>query len=254
MSLNNKLVEFRKKIRANRKHVIDSIIEDHTINMCVFCGEVNDLTREHVIPQWVYERCNIRTFITKTNNNAQTYNKTTVPACRDCNNNILGELERHLKHKFEAIDLRHEYFSDDDIDKIILWLETLEYKFHVLDLRRKLNKVQGSDYIPYIGPMPIAMFQGPMDQSPSKVFSNLRNALKTLSVKSKNSRHNSLCIIRTTNPDFNFFHSTNNFIFIELARYNVAFFFFYKQEFVSASEAFAQAQKIIKNEYKSTGT
>ncbi len=254
MSLNSKLIEFRKKIKKNQKKIIDSIVEDHTTSICIFCGESENLTKEHVIPQWVYDRCTKRNFVTTTNNNSQTYNKATVPACQDCNNNILGALERHLKHKFNDIDLLDEFFSDDDIDKIILWLETLEYKFHVLDLRRNLNKVKGSDYIPYIGKMPIAMFQGPMNQSPSKVFSNLRNALKTLSVKSKNSKHNSLCVLHTKNPDFHFFHSSNNYIFLELAQYNVAFFYFYKQEFDSANEASYRAQEIVKNEYSSTGT
>jgi hypothetical protein len=254
MSLNRKLVEFRKKIKANQKKVIDSIIEDHTVNICVFCGEIDNLTKEHVIPQWVYDRCTKRTFITTTNRNAQTYNKTAIPACRDCNNNILGELERYLTHKFNHIDLRNEYFTDDELNKIILWLEIIEYKFHVLDLRRNLNKVQGADYIPYIGKMPIALFQGPMNQSPSKVFSNLRNGLKTLAIKSKMPKHNSLCVLRTTNPDFHFFHSTNNYIFIELAQYNVAFFYFYKQEFATAEEATSLAQEIVKTEYAATGT
>lgn len=254
MSLNRKLVEFRKKIKANHKKVIDSIIEDHSVNICVFCGEIDNLTREHVIPQWVYDRCTKRTFITNTNRNAQTYNKTAIPACRDCNNSILGELERYLTHKFNDIDLRNEYFTDDELNKIILWLEIIEYKFHVLDLRRNLNKVQGADYIPYIGKMPIAMFQSPMNQSPSKVFSNLRNALKTLAIKSKTPKHNSLCVLRTTNPDFHFFHSTNNYIFIELARYNVAFFYFYKQDFATAEEATSLAQEIVKTEYAATGT
>jgi hypothetical protein len=173
MGLNQKLVEFRKKIRNNKKYVIDSLISDHATNICIFCGEDDDLTKEHVIPQWVYDRCTKRYFITTTNKVSQTYNKTTVPACKDCNNSILGELERYLKHKFSDIDLIEGYFSDDDIEKIILWLETLEYKFQVLDLKRNLNKVKGSNYIPYIGKMPIAMFQGPMDQCPSKVFSNV---------------------------------------------------------------------------------
>lgn len=253
MSLNSKLIEFRKKIKANQKKVIDSIIENHSVNICVFCGELSNLTREHVIPQWVYDRCTKRTFITTTNRNAQTYNKTVIPACKGCNNSVLGELERYLTRKFNDIDLRVEYFNDDEINIIILWLEIIEYKFHVLDLRRNLNKVQGADYIPYIGKMPIAMFQGPMDQSPSRVFSNLRNALKTLAVKSKKPKYNSLCVLRTTNPDFHFFHSTNNFIFIELAQYNVAFFFFYKREFATAEEAAALAQEIVKTEYAATG-
>lgn len=188
-------------------------------------------------------------FLTTTNRISQTYNKTTVSACNDCNNNILGELERYLKHIFKDIDLLEESFTDDEIEKIILWLETLEYKFHVLNLRRKLSKVKGSSYIPYIGKMPVAMFQGPLDQSPSKVFSNLRNALKALSVKSKKSRVNSLCILRTTNPDFNFFHLSNNFIFIEISQYNVAFFYFYREEFRSNKEAASKAQEIVKNEY-----
>jgi phosphoenolpyruvate carboxylase len=102
--------------------------------------------------------------------------------------------------------------------------------------------------------MPIAMFQGPMDQSPSKVFSNLRNALRTLTIKSKIQKHNSLCVLRTTNPDFHFFHSTNNYIFIELAQYNVAFFYFYKQEFATAAEATKLAQEIVQKEYSATRT
>ena len=251
MSLNSKLIEFRKKIRKDQKKVIDSIIENHTTNICIFCGGSGNLTKEHVIPQWVYDRCTKRTFVTTINNNSQTYHKATLPACQDCNNNILGALERHLKHKFNEIDLLKNFFSDDDIDKIILWLEILEYKFHVFDLRRNLNKVKGSKYIPYIGKMPIAMFQGPIDQSPAKVFSNLRNALKTLSVKSKNSKYNSLCVLHTTNPDFHFFHSSNNYIFIELAQYSVAFFFFYKQQFDNANEASCRAQEIVKNNYSS---
>jgi len=36
--------------------------------------------------------------------------------------------------------------------------------------------------------------------------------------------------------------------------YNVAFFYFYKQEFVTANEASIQAQEIVKTEYASTGT
>lgn len=254
MTLNKKLVEFRKKIRANHTKVINSIIGCHSVNICVFCGETEKLTREHVIPQWVYGRCTKRTFITATNKNAQTYNKTAVPACPDCNNSILGEFERFLAHRFEDVDLQNECFTDDEINKIILWLEIIEYKFHVLDLRRNLNKVKGYEYIPYIDKMPIAMFQGPVEQSPSKVFSNLRNALKTISVKSKSVRHNSLCILRTKNPDFHFFHSTNNFIFIELAQYNVAFFYFYKQVFSTSVEAAALAKEIVQKEYSGTST
>ncbi|MCE7535591.1 HNH endonuclease [Aliivibrio fischeri] len=254
MSINSKLVQLRKKVRLNQKKVIDEIIRDHSTNTCIFCGSSEQLTKEHVIPQWVYSRCTKRTFVTTTNGASQTYNKTTLPACKDCNSNILGSLERHLKHEFENIDVRKQEFSRETYELIILWLETLEYKFQVLDLRRNLNKVKGSEYIPYIGKMPISMFQGPADTSPSKVFSNLRSSLKALSVKSKSKKLNSLCVLYTKNPDFHFFHSSNNFIFIELAQYGVAFFYFFNRTFDSHESASLAAQEIVKKEYAGKGT
>lgn len=254
MSVHIKLIEFRKKIRLNHKRVIDTIIKNHSANICIFCGETENLTREHVIPQWVYGRCTKRTFITTTNGSSQTYNKTTAPACKDCNSNILGSVERHIKYEFHRINVKEEGFSIEAIELIIFWLESLEYKFQILDLRRKLNKVKGSDYIPYIGKLPISMFQGPLNTSPSKVFSNLRAALKTLSVKSKTNRLNSLCVLSTTNPDFHFFHSNNNYIFIELAEFGVAFFYFYKKTFENQQSASLMAQGIIKKEYAGNDT
>jgi len=249
MSVNSRLIALRKKIRTNQKKIVDVLIEDHHAILCVFCGSTEELTREHVIPQWVYDRCTKRTFITNTNGSSQTYNKTTLPACKHCNSHILGLLERHLKHEFDRVDIKSSSFTKETTELIILWFETLEYKFQVLDLRRKLNRVKGAEYSPYIGEMPISMFQGPIDTSPSKVFSNLRGSLKTLSVKSKSARINSLVVFSTTNPDFHFFHSTNNFIFIELAKFEVAFFYFIKRTFDSPEAAHSAAKEIISKEY-----
>ncbi|MDO6618673.1 MULTISPECIES: hypothetical protein [unclassified Shewanella] len=159
-----------------------------------------------------------------------------------------------MKHEFERVDVSHQEFTHETLELIILWLETLEYKFQVLDLRRNLNKVKGAEYIPFIGKMPIAMFQGSMDTSPAKVFSNFRSALQVLSVKSKADRFNSLCIMHTKNKDFHFFHSTNNFIFIELAEFGIAFFYFYKQSFDDHSAATESAMTIVEDHYAGTDT
>lgn len=253
MKLYKRLVEFRKKIRNNRKRIIDALLSNHSAEICVFCGASDNLTREHVIPQWVYGRCVKKFFVTTTNGSEQTYNKTTVPACKDCNSNILGSIERHLKQEFERENIEASGFSREILELIILWLETLEYKFQVLDLRRKLNRAKGGVYIPYIARMPIAMFQGPLDRTPSNVFSNLRSSLKVLSVKSKEDRLNSLCVLRTKNKNFHFFHSSNNFIFIELAEFGVAFFYFYKDSFAHHADAVEKAKNIVKKEYGKNG-
>lgn len=81
------------------------------------------------------------------------------------------------------------------------------------------------------------------------MFSNLRGSLKKLSVKSKSTRINSLVVFSTTNPDFHFFHSTNNFIFIELAEFEVAFFYFIKRTFDNPEAAHSAVKEIIRKEY-----
>lgn len=51
MSIQVKLVHLRKKIRANKKKVIDAIIANHSAEICIICGSHEQLTKEHVIPQ-----------------------------------------------------------------------------------------------------------------------------------------------------------------------------------------------------------
>jgi hypothetical protein len=251
MELNQRLVSFRKKIRKNIKSIVNILVTEHNAEICIFCASTDNLTKEHVLPKWTFGGCPQRFFITNTNGVSQTYNKTVVPACVDCNGFILGYLERNLKHRFDEVDFNSEHFTDGELEQIILWLETIEYKFQVLELRRKFNKAKWAEYIPYLSDFPIALLQNNASLSPSKVFSNFRNALKRLSVKSKSKRFNSLIVFKTSNPDFHFFHSSNNFIFIELSEYSIALFYFINEEFDVHSHAFEKAMDIIKREYGS---
>ncbi|MFA1561372.1 hypothetical protein A6E11_08420 [Aliivibrio fischeri] len=67
MNIQLLLVHLRKKIRANKKKVTDAIITNHSAEICIVCGSREQLTKEHVIPQWVYNRSTKRTFETTTN-------------------------------------------------------------------------------------------------------------------------------------------------------------------------------------------
>lgn len=249
MELNNRLVTFRKKVRANSKRIIDTIVTDHEADICVFCGKTEDLTKEHVLPKWTFDGCPNKKFVTDSNGLSQTYNRTTVPACVDCNSYILGDFEKHLKQRLSDVDLDEGNFSEEDYDQIIRWLETIEYKFHVLNLRSKFRKAKESDYIPYLADFPISLLQDNASLSPSKVFSNLRNSLKKLGVKSKVNKRNSLLVFKTTNTDFHFFHKMNRFIFIELPKYRIAVFYFFERDFDQPSQAHKAAMEIIRSVY-----
>ena len=158
-------------------------------------------------------------------------------------------MESELVRKFNHKDLALDDFSDKDLFNIILWLEIIEYKFQVLDMRRKFLKSKNGMYIPYLINIPILILQNDASLSPSKVFSNLRRALHRLTIKSELNRYNSLVLFKSTNKEYHFFHKTNEFIFLELANYGLGLFYFFEQEFTHAKQAQKEAWDIIKDVY-----
>ena len=246
--LNKRLISLRKKIRQNSKKVIDTLINNHCAKICLICGTTKNLTKEHVLPKWIFENNQRKQFITNINGLNQSYSKTTVYACSECNSYILGSLERHIEIWFRKADLGSELIDNEIIEKVIIWLEFIDYKFQVLNLRRKFKKVKDGEYVPYLAKIPLRIMQN-ISISPSRIFSNLRNSLKRLSIKSKANKMNSLIIFKTTNKSFYFFHKMNEFIFIELPKHEVAFFYFYVKEFDSPIEAHNHAMKHMKTIY-----
>jgi hypothetical protein len=247
--IEQRLIMLRKKIRRNGKRIVDTLIDNHAANICIICGSNKGLTKEHVIPKWTFENNPKKYFVTDVNGLRQEYIKTTLPACSECNSYVLGVLERHLELKFRQANLNQNSFDYDDLEKIILWLELIDYKFQILNLKRKFKKPSEGQFIPFLADMPVSIMQD-IDLSPYKIFSTLRSALKKLSVKSKATAINSLVVFKTKNESFYFFHKTNEFIFIELASYRVAFFYFFNQRFKSEYEAYAAAWKIISEVYQ----
>jgi len=248
MKLKNRLINFRKNIKINQKLIIDSFQVNHNSNVCIFCGTKDNLTREHILPQWIYDKDPKKFFVTNTNGISQTYNKSVLPCCLDCNNHILGNLEDTIQSKFKNIDLSLKHFTKEELELIVLWIETITYKLQMMEIRRKFKKHKDSDFVPYLADFPIGILQN-LELTPAKVFSNLRHSLKKLSIKSKTSRLNSLFVFKTTNPDFHFMHSANNFIFIELPKYEIAIFYFLIEEFQNHKEAFEKCMGIIESEY-----
>ena len=249
MELKSNLILLRKNIRANHRKIIDSIINKYKEDICVFCGTTKNLTKEHVIPKWAFGNRPDKYFTTYTNGLDQAYSKTSIPACSLCNTNILSSLENELVRKFNTINLDIEYFSNEDLTNVILWLEIIEFKFHVLNMRRKFIKSKTSGYIPYLMNFPILLLQDDASLTPSKVFSNLRKAHLKLAIKSKEKRYKALLIFKTKNKNFHFFHKTNHFIFLELADFGIGLFYFFNREFKTETKAHKEAMGIIKKVY-----
>jgi hypothetical protein len=217
--------------------------------ICSFCSSSKDITKEHVIPRWTFENCTKKYFTTNINGLPQTYNKTTIPACTVCNNERLNALEVYIQNLFEEVDPDITYFNTSQIELIIRWLEVIDYKFQILNARRRFLRSKEKGYIPYLSDIPLSVLRPSVDYNPVKAIAELRRSLKRLAIKNKLNNINSLQVFKTTNKGFHFFHTMDDFIFIELPQYEIALFYFYKRTFTSISRSKKAASKIIDKFY-----
>ena len=240
MRNNLDLQSLRTLVRKNGRAIIKNIVDNHInrnhvaknkLKICMFCSSMSDITREHVLPRWVFKKDTKRFFITDVNGQRQTYNTTTIAACSNCNTNILNSLEKYIKNLFNGRDLNKISFSNEEIQNIIRWLEIIDYKFHVLDVVRTFKSSSHAGYVPYLADFPISVLREKVNFSPTKVIAELRRSQIRIGVKRKDNHVNSLVTFKTSNKGFYFFHHLNEFIFIELPRQQIAILYFYSQIF-----------------------
>lgn len=241
MEINIKLKNIRVKLRQKSKEIIDDVLERHVPRIssknkskkeiCIFCASKDNLTKEHVLPKWTFDNCTKKFFVTEINGSEQTYNKTTIPVCANCNNNLLASIESYIISIFNETDLANSFFSNEQIQNIIRWLEIIEYKFQLLEIRRKFIKSKSSQYIDYLRDIPVSIMRVNIDYSPNKAVTQIRTSQKRVTEKSKANSENSLVIFNTKNENFHFFHQLNDYIFLELPKFETALFYFYSRKF-----------------------
>jgi len=244
----------RKNFKFNGKLIIDHIKRNHfdhwnfaeEEDICTFCGSENKLTKEHVLPKWVFQNDPEKLFVTKINESSQTFIKTAIPTCAKCNNDTLSKIENHIVALFRDTDLHSDYFEYDESLNIIRWLEIVEYKFHILNFRRKFRRKQNEDYIPYFRDVSLSVMRLNIELSPYKALSQLRKSQARIKRKEKDCRYCSLVIWRSKNKQQLFFRTMDEHIFFEVPEYHMAMFYFFNKEFKSYYEAenYAKQKKI----------
>src|SRR5688572_6907317 len=122
----------RTELRNNSKSIIKNIVENHILinfkvsalpEICMFCSSLNNLTREHVLPRWVFDNSTKGFFKTDINGFNQTYIKTTIPACSTCNSDILNSVEKYIQGIFDNRDIKKTPFTLEEVENVIRWLE-----------------------------------------------------------------------------------------------------------------------------------
>jgi len=255
MSLEDTLLQLRLTARKNGKYVMNKLFDDYftghynkEINShCILCGSESNLTKEHVLPKWVFENNPKRTFTTDVNKLSQKYIRTTLPMCSTCNSKVLNTLEIYIQKTLEEVDLKTKYYSSENWENIIRWLETIDFKFQLMDITTKFRAHKEAGYIPFLADLSISEMR---DFSIRTIKSKARLSLKRISTKNKSNKVNSLIVGTTKIKTFNYFHKSGQFIHLEIPKYNKAFFYFFERDFKNDEYAKKEAMKIIKSVYE----
>src|SRR5688572_12897646 len=133
MPIEQALTKLRVAVRKNSKLVMGNLIEDFLVyrqsrkdlvitSRCSFCGSTQNLTREHILPKWIFEDIQNRHYVNQVNGQKIQYSKATIPACRTCNSELLNEIERHIKNVFITRKVGQKEYLNEDYENIIRWL------------------------------------------------------------------------------------------------------------------------------------
>jgi hypothetical protein len=254
MTINENFLIIRKIVRAHGKHVMRKLFDDYVtgpitkkvIPSYILCGAEENITKEHVLPKWVFESNEKRYFTTDVNQLSQSYIKATLPACQRCNSELLNGIERYIQKTLSEVDLKKRYYSQEEWENVIRWLEIIDFKFQVWDIITKFRAHKTAGYVPFFADLSIAFMR---DISVRSVTSKARLALKRIGTKNKTRRADSLIVGRTIEKTFHYFHKSGQFMHLELPTYNKMFFIFYEKEHVNDKAVLKEAMEIIKEVY-----
>src|SRR5680860_1330001 len=137
MPIEDTLLKLRLTARKRGKYVMNKLFDDYltghlnkeVTTSCLLCGSESNITKEHVLPKWVFESESQRSFTTDVNQLSQKYISTTLPMCSYCNTETLNKLEVYIQKTLSQVDLKTTYYSSENWENIIRWLETIDFKF-----------------------------------------------------------------------------------------------------------------------------
>lgn len=214
---------------------------------CIFCWSKTDISREHLLPRWLFEHSDTTFFTSRINFQDIEYDRSTVPACKICNTQLLSKIEKHISSFFNRLNDPTVLIDKKEIAFVIRWLEIVDYKFQVWNLISRFLRHKHYAYDKKVASIPLAMLR--RDAKPDQVINQLWRSILRIGSSRKTGRLKSFILYKCQGKEFNFFHKMNDYIFLELPAYNLSFFYFFKKRFLGTEQAHNAAYEIIKKYY-----
>ena len=191
-------------------------ISDYGKECCIICGTDKDITKEHLLPKWVFENDVKKSFFISPEDTLYSYRLSYLPCCKTCNSSVLGNFEHHIR---EILKRENKNFTISEKEDVIFWIKYLDFKFKIFGVEKACHRNTKSK-------SNIGLWNKPKN-NPKNFFYDLFDLPATT---------NSLIISEPKQKNFDFFYWKDHYFSITLPQCNVSIIYFFTNKIENIEE------------------
>ena len=191
-------------------------ISDYGKECCIICGTNKNITKEHLLPKWVFENDVKKSFFISPEDTLYSYRLSYLPCCKACNSSVLGNFEHHIR---EILKRENKNFTISEKEDIIFWIKYLDFKFKIFGVEKACHRNTKSK-------SNIGLWDKPKN-NPKNFFYDLFDLPATT---------NSLIISEPKQKNFDFFYWKDHYFSITLPQCNVSIIYFFTNKIENIEE------------------
>ena len=191
-------------------------ISDYGKECCIICGTNKNITKEHLLPKWVFENDVKKSFFISPEDTLYSYRLSYLPCCKACNSSVLGNFEHHIR---EILKRENKNFTISEKEDIIFWIKYLDFKFKIFGVEKACHRNTKSK-------SNIGLWDKPKN-NPKNFFYDLFDLPVTTS---------SLIISEPKQKNFDFFYWKDHYFSITLPQCNVSIIYFFTNKIENIEE------------------
>ena len=191
-------------------------ISDYGKECCIICGTDKNITKEHLLPKWVFENDVKKSFFISPEDTLYSYRLSYLPCCKACNSSVLGNFEHHIR---EILKRENKNFTISEKEDIIFWIKYLDFKFKIFGVEKACHRNTKSK-------SNIGLWDKPKN-NPKNFFYDLFDLPATT---------NSLIISEPKQKNFDFFYWKDHYFSITLPQCNVSIIYFFTNKIENIEE------------------
>ena len=191
-------------------------ISEYGKECCIICGTNKNITKEHLLPKWVFENDVKKSFFISPEDTLYSYRLSYLPCCKTCNSSVLGNFEHHIR---EILKRENKNFTISEKEDIIFWIKYLDFKFKIFGVEKACHRNTKSK-------SNIGLWDKPRN-NPKNFFYDLFDLPATT---------NSLIISEPKQKNFDFFYWKDHYFSITLPQCNVSIIYFFTNKIENIEE------------------